>query len=196
MITSNWGSSSKLLARQQQMLMYQKVTGNKVLPSNLEYWTMCGRNLDANKQLIKDSEFDQLTSSGFIKPKQWHGVELDEQIAADNKCHSEGNWYQGTLVNTFLMHHGSVGFINIDHHRSAKFSCNLLHHIFNSIEKGTFVSLNMVQSCFFYRAKEESMYEPILRECYPLKPLEVCTEYNGVGDNKKTIMKTFYFYKQ
>lgn len=88
-------SPEKVAARAQNVTIYRRLTGNHTIPADREYWTL------ANYQSQNpDSEISQMRRIGLLDKRQFHGVDRDETIVAQNRTwHPEANWYGGEWVN-------------------------------------------------------------------------------------------------
>lgn len=75
----------KLEAREETIIKsYRKFIGPNSIPSNKQYWTICAAQYNDEGKLLKGCEYDQLTKSGLIKPEQFYGVEMNENIHVNN----------------------------------------------------------------------------------------------------------------
>lgn len=81
---------------------YRWMSGNGAVPNGQQYWTMCG-NHAKNGELLLGSELSQMLDEELIGTKQFHGVDVDEQIITNNRrAVPDTNWYCGdfsTIVN-------------------------------------------------------------------------------------------------
>lgn len=81
-----WSSENKILARKETIIDTYKFLFDKTkLPDDLQYWSMCGNLTDNNGNLNSDSEYSQIINAGLINDKQFHGVEILEEIYQKNK---------------------------------------------------------------------------------------------------------------
>lgn len=64
----------------------------KKFPEDGQYWTLCAECY--NDGPIEDSEFHQSTNS-LIKPHQFYGVDIDENVISNNKRLNKGNFFCG-----------------------------------------------------------------------------------------------------
>lgn len=84
-------SGNKMRARAENVALYRRLTGLRAIPEDRGYWTLC--NLQPPE---KGSEIVQLVKAGLIKPSQFHGVDWDSAIIAQNKVwHPEAHWFSG-----------------------------------------------------------------------------------------------------
>ena len=84
-------SKYKIQARQENLNIYNKITGLSYIPSNRGYWTLCNFQSDND-----GSEISQLVNSGFITKEQFYGVDRDSEIINHNRdIHPEANWFCG-----------------------------------------------------------------------------------------------------
>lgn len=82
---------SKIAAREENVAIYRRLTGNYSIPSDRGYWTLCDEQPNE-----PGSEVVQLCSLGLISKSQFFGVDWDKDKIAKNKVvHPEANWYYG-----------------------------------------------------------------------------------------------------
>ena len=84
-------SEFKIQARKENIDIYCRLTGRKSIPRSKGYWTLCNRQPDT-----AGSEIVQLVEAGMIRKCQFHGVDRDESIVAQNRLwHPTANWHSG-----------------------------------------------------------------------------------------------------
>lgn len=82
---------NKIHARKENVDVYRRLTGRRSIPENRGYWTLC--NFQPPE---KGAEIVQMERVGLLKKQQFHGVDRDAEIIAQNKIwHPEANWYSG-----------------------------------------------------------------------------------------------------
>ena len=119
MANANWGRPEKIRAREETIIKkYQEYFGS-FLCSDKHYWTMCGRCVAEDGNLIRNCELDHLLKNDFIKADQFHGVEILPEIHELNALYKDANWYVGDLYFSILnnIDNFSPGVINIDTNR-------------------------------------------------------------------------------
>lgn len=76
----NWNCPKKQWARKETILdAYADIFGQKQLPPDKQYWTLCGE-CGSEEGMLEGCELHQITEAGFIQPDQFYGVELDNGI--------------------------------------------------------------------------------------------------------------------
>lgn len=115
-----WGCSKKYRAREETIIEpYRKYFGYS-LPTEKQYWTMCGDCSNDQGTLREGSEPDQLLKSGLIQPQQFHGVEINDAFYSHNKqiTNPPLNWYHNdfyqTMVESINRNQFNPGIINAD----------------------------------------------------------------------------------
>lgn len=82
-------SAVKAEVRQANIQKYVEIAGRKSLPLDRGYWTLCNRQPDDPR-----SEIMQIVNSGLAKKFQFHGVDRNELLIAENRvAHPEAYWY-------------------------------------------------------------------------------------------------------
>lgn len=206
----NWGESSKITARNDTIVeIYHKITKNKHLPMDKEYWTMCGRCVDITHTLIKGCEFDHMTSLNIITPQQFHGVERDKNIARLNMSMTSGHWYQGDFITTLSQYAKNPGIINFDAPQTPILLgrkdnvyglVSLLKEIQLMDVHECLLIVNMTLQCSWHKLTIDD-YIYLLQPAFKIHPLWVDPdqEYNiycypGTGGNIGTTMITGFFW--
>jgi len=192
MITStNWGSESKIEARRATIIEpYYKAFKRKNIPPNTQYWTMCGRCATPQGKLVEGCELDYLTKIGFIKPNQFHGVEISPQTHKDNLKLTQANFYQG-MMQFNISKAQNPAIINFDHHLSINEIKGQLIALLNYLKphKDIMLVINLLKK---YRTVNDTD-EHIMKQITSIDQIvdyEVISlyEYNGVQDNNTTEM--------
>lgn len=89
-------STPKQLSRQNiiDLIRYGWPNG---LDSDLQYWTTCGNCTKPG------TEFDQVISSGLVRPNQFHGVDYRKEVIEENKkLNINANFYYGDFFNVII----------------------------------------------------------------------------------------------
>ncbi len=82
---------------------YKDKYGANSIPTQAQYWTMCGRCSYSENQLEIGCEPYQILQSGLIEPTQFHGVEIDKDIYSWNSKVNNGmNWHYGDFYTTMI----------------------------------------------------------------------------------------------
>lgn len=121
----NWNRQQKIEARQHSIIdVYRDIFKQQSIPPNQQYWTLCGKCV-VDEQIESGTEPDQLINSEFIKPFQFHGAEIDQDIYNNNLQCKQLNFYHGNIVSVLKdQHYNNKGFnpgiVNADFLRSPK----------------------------------------------------------------------------
>lgn len=108
---------------------YRSITGNQRLPIEKQYWTMCGKcarkDETGNYSIYENCELDQVLSSGLIRDRQFHGVEIDTDIFQINRlAANQVNWHNGDFWRVIRDASSkpwfNPGIVHIDHIRLPK----------------------------------------------------------------------------
>jgi len=87
-------SPFKIEARSQNVAIYRRLTGNRRIPDDREYWTLA-----SVQPLHEGSEISQMERLGLLTKNQFHGVDWNKNIIAQNELwHPEAHWYAGEWV--------------------------------------------------------------------------------------------------
>jgi hypothetical protein len=208
----NWSSNKKVSARHETIInQYRKLIGNHSLPKSQQYWTLAANQTDDHGNLLHGGELDQIITTGLITPKQYIGVDIDEQTIAKNKSITNGaqfihgNFYS-ELVKAHNNHTLNAGIINFDTlnmamRGSVDFS-NIMYLL--SLKKSTNIML-VGNFILRHRCIQDSMPVDIIQELekqpkfqFSIKKrnwkssYEIYT-YNGSGITKATWMATIIF---
>jgi len=101
---------TKIAARDENILLYQRLTGLDKLPEDKGYWTLCNHQTDD-----KDSEIEQMQASGLISKSQFFGVDRDAEIISSNKLyHPDANWISAEWLDAIEMDCFNPAFIYLD----------------------------------------------------------------------------------
>ena len=109
-------SPFKINARKENVDSYCRISGNNSIPTEREYWTLCNWQPDDD-----GSEIMQLKKLGFLKKKQFHGVDIDKEIIEQNKIwHPDANWHCGDWLevigyndfNPAMVYLDTTGFVD------------------------------------------------------------------------------------
>jgi len=99
-MSSRYETREKIEAREWLFNEYSRITGNRFIPKGQYYWTLCGEQSNS-----ESSEINQLCIKGYIKKKQFVGVDRDPRnIEFNKKLHSSATWFRGEFRTTFREH--------------------------------------------------------------------------------------------
>jgi len=186
-----WSCPKKIQARTDTILSQPKPT--------YQYWSMAGLCT------TPDCEVDQLLSEGFIRPDQFHGVELFPKIYTRNKkAWPHLNWHLGdfftvmrqagdfkpSLVNADLLNTPDTG---------ADYVARLLYLLLPY--KATLIA-NLILETHDYRCTPDQAITK-LSQCQQFRYAMrggyryngKCYRYLGTGNKTRTVMGTFIFDK-
>lgn len=200
MITeTDWGSSSKIEARRATIIepFIKHFKTNKI-PTEAQYWTMCGRCATSKGNLVNGCELDYLTQIGFITPDQFHGVELSKEAHQDNSKLPQGNFYQG-MLQFQISKARNPAIVNFDHHLSINQIKAQLIALLNYLKPHSnfMLVINLLKK---YRTVNDTT-QHIMEQITSIDQIidyEVISlyEYNGVQDNNSTEMLSVTLVKE
>ena len=211
-----WCSLEKKTARSETIIdCYRKLFGAASLPRRKQYWTMCGDLSDGRGNQNQDSELNQIVRDGLINPKQFHGVELNEEIYNRSKLvHPEVNLYNnefGKQLNQSSEQSGfNPGIVNADliymSKKGAKLAANILNLLHEIKTKNVMVICNIMLNNPYHFSSNSNIDDP----CGFYKDLKSQPEwyfcqnhwkiheefyiYPGNGEDSNTIMCSHIFY--
>jgi hypothetical protein len=120
----DWSRSEKMNARKATVIeFYKEWSGRQTLPSNLFYWTLCGKLANAGDLAGKNVEFEHVVSiNPIITADQWVGVERGEEdgikeIEKLKQAYAgRGNWLDGEFFDCFADNYNRYppGIVNLD----------------------------------------------------------------------------------
>lgn len=93
-VTQNYTRPRKLNCRHSTIIdFYRTVSGNKTIPKDKQYWTMCNKCVDGGEVFPK-SELDQIIKSELITLNQFYGVDNNEEVINNNRTlkYDVGDW--------------------------------------------------------------------------------------------------------
>lgn len=161
-----WGGKKKVKARNETIIFkYKEKFGLNNLPSDKQYWTLCGLLTDGKGRKNRGNEFYQVTrtnpttGTSFITEQQFHGVERVESIYMQNKnAFPHLNIFHGdifTVMNNFAANprnEFNPGIVNLDLismvDRSADYLPKILEFI-GSYDPPIMLVCNVVMKTFY-----------------------------------------------
>lgn len=103
-------SQFKINARKENINLYRKLTGNRSIPFDRQYWTLC--NI---QPLTSGSEIVQLLKHKMIVKQQFFGVDIDNAIIEQNKLwHPEATFVNGDWLEVIGKADFNPGMIYLD----------------------------------------------------------------------------------
>lgn len=204
--------SRKAQARLETIINIYQELFQKAMPINKQYWTLAGPCYDANGRLGKCSEIWQLTASGLIFTKQYHGVDNGLEIIEKNRIAAPtASFYHGDFVTQLQIAA-----------ESGKFNPGIIHADFTKLKETSVVDTSNI----VYLVDKQDIHDMMIVMNFPwnnpyrgafkgiIKPEEVmelfqnnqrftsswsdlwsvypkCYSYGGTGERSKTTMCTF-----
>lgn len=105
----DWTNSAKIQSRKNNIIDYYRYFFKEKLPEDRQYWTLCGECVE-NGNLKENSEPDQMIKSGLISPKQFFGVEKQEEIFKINSTCNSVNFLFGDFFQKIIENHNQQKF--------------------------------------------------------------------------------------
>lgn len=213
-----WGLCEKKRASRIEsiLLPFRKFTrgGKRILPPG-QYWTLCGQCTLEDGSPASGSEIGQLTQLGFIKPEQFHGIDMDGKIIRNNRrAYPEAAWTQGEFLETISQqmvlpdfHPQVIHFDSMSMPQTLVPTVERLFHLMNHIKGRLMIVVNAIEQYGTFLKDRESDVEVLLTG---LEQSEVfcgawierkwkmhpwCYEYDGTGVNSRTKMGSIAMYR-
>jgi len=104
-LNMHYGACPKKIESRHQTIIktYREHYDIQSIPKNKQYWTICGRCSYAKNQLEDNCEPDQIIKSNLVKPSQFHGIEISEEIYKWNKqANKQIHWHLGDFYETMV----------------------------------------------------------------------------------------------
>lgn len=92
-MVSRYTSPKKTQARDLTVLAFR----SSLVGTSRQYWTLAGP-CGQDGQVIEGSEFCWAVRQGLVAPDQFHGVDYDPDVAAQNQTLGQGHWYRGDFL--------------------------------------------------------------------------------------------------
>lgn len=190
----------KIMAREENVVIFKQVTGLSSIPSGKIYLTLC--NLQPPDH--EGTEIVQLEKMGFLKKSQFYGIDRDEEIISKNKkWHPEASWLYGEWIDVIKdIDNSKLSVIYLDTTTFADndTSINIVRSTMPLCPKGTLLLANTMLNCP-YSSKEFDPADLIkgLNKNIPSFELNKWRKeiknytYNSTG---KTQMITYVFIKE
>lgn len=214
-IKQNWSNPRKITAREDTIIsLYSKRYKLKSIPAKEQYWTMCGKLTDDSGDENKNSEFCQVTNCGLIKPKQFYGVEIQENIFEINKkIYPKLNIYHGdffwTMNNAANEGWFNPAIVNADtiflQKKAAVYIAKIIYLLSELPKKNIMLIANVVLDHPYKgnRKKDINLFLKYLsvekkwKDCFHLWDFqEHCYVYAGNNSRNKTDMCSYVFFKK
>jgi len=209
----NWSCPKKQKARWETIIsQYQKHFGNS-LPTDSQYWTMCGQCGTENGEPLDGCEPSQLIADGLILPEQFYGVEINPEIHVLNvKAFPHLNWINDDFYHAMVVEQSQNNFnpaiVNADLPQTpdggGAYISKLLAFLTETAGDVLFIA-NLILRMKYYTAKDGDYVINLLND-YPQfryamsegnwKLADGFYEYNGAGNTGSRIyMGSFVFVK-
>jgi hypothetical protein len=151
-----WSTAVKQRAREKTIIEpYRKLTGNRSLPENQQYVSMCGfQNGDK-------CEIQTLTKNKLIKEEQFMGIDRERYIIDFNSLlHPKATWicdnWNSAILKLFRRKNFNPGVINLDTvttiegyvgYRMAEFTLNAISSWYknNKIQHPVYIVINFIR---------------------------------------------------
>ena len=207
----NWSCTKKVKSRDETIIsMYRSIFRKDCIPLDKQYWTMCGQNSNEDGSIRINCEFDQITSSGLIKPSQFFGVERDFFIHSMNKkVSSEANWVNGDFYDSIVIEDNKNNFkpaiVNIDnvkmpHSGGIDYASRILS-VVDVSSSYVMVVCNLILKCYSNKYEYSDMVDCLYgnrifqKISNRWKVYGYCYVYDGSNDGKTTEMGSLIFWK-
>ena len=133
-----WDSVGKKNARELTIINAYRRFFDKQIPSDKQYWSMCGAHFDANGLPLL-GELGFLLKRELISKDQYFGVDREEVIINKNrKLFPDTNWIKGDFLDTMelYLHNGNFNpaIINYDGIMQPKFGSRYLKRILKFVD--------------------------------------------------------------
>lgn len=151
-----WNSDQKKEARKETIIdCYKKLIGRDCLPSEKQYWTMCGRMDTGDEEFERNlhCEYEQVLNSGLIVPAQFRGVDNSEDYINKNKVLYPDlvfycNDFMRQVYHSFAEADFNPGIVNVDMvympKKAASYSAEMLYFIEGQGIKDIMVVCNLM----------------------------------------------------
>ena len=208
--TPDYSSGNKLEARFETIIKtYKHLFGKDSLCPTRQYYTMCAEHIGPDG-IIKGSELEHLTRLNFLKPEQFYGIDLKEDVIQKAQSYiPEANWIHGEFTNVLADKRALGDFnpaiINCDTIYMAKRAGFLVGHTLRNVMlcSNVMVVANIIKN---QRSKNQDKQEVMNDLCRDLtfldmihnefQVLDECYIYGGSNSRAKTEMITLIFYKK
>jgi hypothetical protein len=136
-------SPHKIAARAEGIRIYREFSGHFSLPEDRQMWSLCSRQTKA-----ADSEINQMVAADLIRPEQFHGVDRDANLIADNCLdHPRARWYAGEWCDVIMEASWNPGLVYLDTTALAgKIALNMAATTLRLCPANTVVLLNVMQT--------------------------------------------------
>lgn len=199
----NWSESSKKqLAREDTILTaYRTLAGQWSIPSDKQYWSMCGQNVNEDGTPRDHGEYLHLLEEGLYRPDQFFGVEINP-VWHELNTHIKGpTWLSGDFYTQMVKYSNEDNFnpaiVNMDHIRMPKsggaaYLAKILSLLTDLGIEDVMVVGNLLLKCYCYNHDyleipqtllTHRLFAPI-RDKWTIHP-EIY-EYNGANEKVET----------
>ncbi len=189
---------------------YREVFGRYSIPTEKQYWTMCGPHSSIDKTLEINSELHQLLSTELLSsPSQFHGVDINPQTIEENRVAFPGaNWYNEDLyqqmINSQNISNFNPAVVNCDFTRTVlterEYFSKILFMLLEFKEVlviGNFCrihrAVNMSLEEVLNKLKKETLFKRAMQEKGGWEYDQVL-DYPGAGRGSK-VMTSFMFWR-
>lgn len=226
MINIIWGGEKKRRARNETIISkYRERFGLQNLPSDKQYWSLCGNLTDGKGKKNRGNEFYQVTRPHhvtglpFVAEQQFYGVERDIKIYEQNKAaFPHLNLFHGDIFVSMNNYAGNTrnvyapGIVNLDLismvGRSASYLPKVLEFV-GAYEPPIMLVCNVVMETFYNTAEngvgtdDQNEFIKMLNKSAIYRKMvnqvwerdPKCYIYHGNDDRSFTTMGSYIFYK-
>jgi len=184
-----WSCPKKQAARTATIL------ANGPVPN--QYWSMAGLSTSPG------CEVDQVFKAGFIRPDQFHGVEINRDIHDANVAAWPGlKWHYGDFFQVMHQYEGfNPSLVNADLLQTVDTAADYIARILHLLEPFSAVLIaNFIMEHRGYRCDPDHVLRR-LSQCQQFRHAmnngwgydERCYLYAGTGNRSRTIMGSFVF---
>ena len=147
-----WGSLPKREYRRRCLIEpYRQLFGE--VPSDRQYWTMCGTHVRAGRPL-PFCELDQLERSGFVARSQFVGVDKSEAVIAANRAvWPDVDWRCGLMEREVYRDQAfRPAIIHLDTTHTPAHAARLASQVCRRAQEACLVVVNVVLLCLMWHA--------------------------------------------
>jgi len=143
----------KQLARLDTIIRPYRSHFAPILPSEKQYWTMCGTHAE-NGEFQRGSELGQMLDAGLIKVNQFVGVDKKPLVIEENReAMPEGKWICGdffkVMRNAYFEGAFNPGIVFVDSLHLCKRGASLLARVMALLERAKIDKVMLVCNVMF-----------------------------------------------
>ena len=187
---------------------YRSILG-PYLPSDKQYWSICGLCTDKDSNLLIGSELHQLIESKLITSSQFHGVEIEKEIYDKNILipNINTNWYHGDFYQTMITNKCfNPGIVNVDTllmpNKGASYFSNIMYIVNSRQINNVMLVWNCILKTWYHECTLENMIDALyqnshFKSAYPngWNIKQEAYVYSGSGEHNKTKLASIVLFK-